>query len=43
MWIGLGASYTKVVPCTAWNVSKYRVISGPYFPAFSQNTPKYGP
>ena len=28
---------------TAWNVSKYGVISGPYFPAFGLNTGKYGP
>ena len=28
---------------TAWNVSKYGVISGPYFPVFSPNTGKYGP
>ena len=26
-----------------WNVSKYRVISGPYFPAFGLKTGKYGP
>ena len=23
---------------TAWKVSKYEVISGPYFPVFSENT-----
>ena len=28
---------------TAWKVSKYRVISGPYFPVFGLNTGKYGP
>ena len=28
---------------TAWKVSKYWVISGPYFPVFSSNTGKYGP
>ena len=28
---------------TARKVSKYRVISGPYFPAFRLNTGKYGP
>ena len=28
---------------TAWKVSKYGVISGPYFPVFSPNTVKYGP
>ena len=28
---------------TAWKVSKYGVISGPYFPIFRLNTGKYGP
>ena len=28
--------------CTAWKVSKYGVISGPYFPVFGLNTGKYG-
>ena len=28
---------------TAWKVSKYEIISGPYFPVFSQNTGKYEP
>ena len=28
---------------TAWRVSKYRVISGQFFPVFSPNTGKYGP
>ena len=28
---------------TAWKVSKYEVISGPYFPVFSPYTGKYGP
>ena len=28
---------------TAWKVSKYGVISGPYFPVFNPNTGKYGP
>ena len=27
----------------AWNVSKYGVISGSYFPVFNPNTGKYGP
>ena len=27
----------------AWKVSKYGVISGPYFPVLSSNTGKYGP
>ena len=26
---------------TAWKVSKYGVISGPYFPAFGLNTERY--
>ena len=29
--------------CTAWKVSKYGVISGPYFSVFRLNTGKYGP
>ena len=29
--------------CTAWKVSKYGVISGPYFRVFNLNTEKYGP
>ena len=28
---------------TVWKVSKYRVISGLYFPVFSPNIGKYGP
>ena len=28
---------------TAWKVSKYGVVSGPYFPVFVLNTGKYGP
>ena len=28
---------------TAWKVSKYEVISGPYFPVLGLNTGKYGP
>ena len=28
---------------TAWNLSKYGVIFGPYFLVFSLNTGKYGP
>ena len=27
--------------CTAWKVSRYRVFSGPYFPAFGLNTESY--
>ena len=30
-------------PFTAWKVSKYGVISDPYFPVFSPNTGQYGP
>ena len=28
---------------TGWKVSKYGVISSPYFPVFKLNTGKYGP
>ena len=28
---------------TGWKVSKYGVISGPYFPVFNPNAGKYGP
>ena len=28
---------------TAWKVSKYWVLSGPYFPVFGLNTGKYRP
>ena len=28
---------------SAWKVSKYGVLSGPYFPVFGLNTGKYGP
>ena len=28
---------------TVWKVSKYGVITGPYFPVFSPNTGKYRP
>ena len=28
---------------TVWKVSKYGVLSGPYFPVFGPNTGKYGP
>ena len=30
------------VMITAWNVSKYRAFSGPYFPVFGLNTEIYG-
>ena len=29
------------ISCTAWNVAKYGVFSGPYFPAFGLNTERY--
>ena len=32
-----------LIVTNAWKVSKYKVISGPYFPVFSSNTGKYGP
>ena len=28
---------------TVWKVSKWEVISGPYFPVFGLNAGKYGP
>ena len=28
---------------SAWKLSKYKIISGPYFPLFGLNTEKYGP
>ena len=28
---------------TAWNVSKYEIFFGPYFPVFGLNTGKYRP
>ena len=31
-----------IVILTAWKVSKYGVISGPYFPTFGLNTERYG-
>ena len=36
-------TYSTLKRLTAWKVSKYRVISGPYFPVFSPNIEKYGP
>ena len=32
-----------IIKITAWKVSKYGVISGPYFPVFRLNTGNYGP
>ena len=37
------ATLTLRYKYTAWNMSKYGVISGPYFPVFSLNRGKYGP
>ena len=33
----------NVAAFTSWKVSKYGVISGPYFPVFGLNTGTYGP
>ena len=32
-----------IAKSTAWKVSKYGFISGPYFPVFGLNIGKYGP
>ena len=32
-----------LLPRSAWKVSKYGVISGPYSPVFGLNIGKYGP
>ena len=32
-----------LIAFTAWKMSKYGVIYGPYFAVFSPNTGKYGP
>ena len=34
---------TLIIDYTAWKVSKYGVISDPYFPAANLKTGKYGP
>ena len=36
------SSHNSFVDITAWEVFKYGVFSGPYFPAFGQNTDRYG-
>ena len=41
-WIFIIKS-TLIIDYTAWKVSKYGVISGPYFPAANLKTGKYGP
>ena len=35
-------SYRIIQSYIAWKVSKYRVISGPYFPVFWLNSEIYG-
>ena len=37
------AGFENLVQFYAWKVSKYGVISGPYFLVLSPNTGKYGP
>ena len=37
------ASKCNIYGITAWKVSKYGVLSGPYFPVFGLNTGKCGP
>ena len=37
----IGVIFTEL--CTAWKLSKYGVISGPYLPVFGLNTGKYRP
>ena len=39
-WLKFIISARKIV--TAWKLSKYRVIRGPYFPVFGLNTEIYG-
>ena len=42
-WVlSLRKAWTALVRNTAWKVSKYGVISGPYFPVFGLNTEIYG-
>ena len=36
-------AYIYFSACTAWKVSKYGVISGPYFTVFGLNAGKYRP
>ena len=45
LWLGqpksnssVGRGSTWIINQTAWKVSKYKVISGPYFPVFGLNT-----
>ena len=43
MTSNLNRKYLISVKYTAWKVSKYGVISDPYFPVFGLNTGKYRP
>ena len=38
-----GTNSNVYVKSIAWKVSKYGVVSGPYFPVFSPNIGNYGP
>ena len=42
-WEVGGCSVVIIDSFTAWKVSKYGVVSGPYFSVFGLNTGKYGP
>ena len=42
IWTEYGDSLSISYLNTAWKVSKYGVISGPYFPVFGLNTERYG-
>ena len=37
----VGSSKLMPITTTAWKVSKYGVIPGPYFPAFGLSTERY--
>ena len=37
-FLNLRMKLTIIIKSTAWKVSKYGVISGPYFPVFGLNT-----
>ena len=41
LWFNFGFQESLHEKCTAWKVSKYGVVSGPYFPAFGLNTERY--
>ena len=43
MHVTHGYLFTFIWFSTAWKVSKYVVIFGPYFPVFGLNTGKYKP